>query len=301
MFPTLLIPLALDVRDAELLAAAVTLVGTAGVKNVHLVYVHAMDVVGNPLLGGIPVETFTPAAPEGLAGLADELRERLTAAGRSDVSVHRHHMAGRPHERITALAGEIDADLLVFGRLRAGDGHEAWGAHAQLLTRYAHRSVLVVPHGSTLSLGDVRVGVDFSPRSLEACKTACLLGQEVKAIYSMNPDEGMTHSGITVEEFMLRLRANATQQFHDEVLTELAPGAVTPTLVLVETDNIVDTLLGALHGAGLAVVASRGMTAMASMLLGSTAQEIAGRADAPVLILRTKGEDMGLFASLLSR
>ncbi|MEY3211233.1 MAG: hypothetical protein RIT28_1714, partial [Pseudomonadota bacterium] len=37
------------------------------------------------------------------------------------------------------------------------------------------------------------------------------------------------------------------------------------------------------------------------MLLGSTAQEIAGRADAPVLILRAKGEDMGLFASLLSR
>ena len=133
MFPTLLIPLALDVRDAELLAAAVTLVGTAGVKNVHLVYVHAMDVVGNPLLGGIPVETFTPAAPEGLAGLADDLRERLIAAGHSDVSVHRHHMAGRPHERITALAGEIDADLLIFGRLRAGDGHEAWGAHAQLL------------------------------------------------------------------------------------------------------------------------------------------------------------------------
>jgi nucleotide-binding universal stress UspA family protein len=46
---------------------------------------------------------------------------------------------------------------------------------------------------------------------------------------------------------------------------------------------------------------SRGLTPLAAMLLGSSADRVAGRSPGPVLIVRKKGNHMGLLAGLFHR
>ena len=54
-------------------------------------------------------------------------------------------------------------------------------------------------------------------------------------------------------------------------------------------------------GDDLLVVGSRGLSRIATVLLGSTAEQLAGLAVGPVLVIRRKGEVLGLVEGLFHR
>lgn len=296
MYAVAIVAVALDIRDAGILDAVATLAAPLGLRRVCLVYVHPVDPLADPVMGGIPLATHTAAAPEGLDGLARQLAERLPG-----IAVDHRQASGRPHEEITRLAHELDADLVVIGRLPATSDRPAWGSRGQLIARHAGRSVLLVPHGSTLRLDDVVVGMDFSHRAADALKLAVGFSAHVRALYAFHTDPGLAYVGLSPKQFAERIRRNAQKHFERDVLPDLAPDATPPTLEVIETERVSDAILVASRDAGLIVVGSRGLTPLATMLLGSTAERVGGLCNAPVLIVRTKGEDLGLLRGLLDR
>jgi nucleotide-binding universal stress UspA family protein len=83
------------------------------------------------------------------------------------------------------------------------------------------------------------------------------------------------------------------------VLPEVG-AARAPTLTIVAGTEPSRTL--AAHAAGrLLVVGSRGLSRLAALLLGSTAEGLAGRSEGPVLIIRAKGEALGVLEGLFHR
>lgn len=296
MYAVAIVAVALDVRDSDILDAVSTLAGPLGLQRICLVYVHPVDPLADPLMGGISVETRTAAAPEGLTGLQETLQARLP-----DIQIEHVQATGRPHEEITRLALEKDADLVVIGRLRSLGDRPAWGSRGQLIARHASRSVLLVPHGAKLRLDEVVVGMDFSPRAVESLKLGARVGQRVRAIYAFHSDPGLAYVGMSPREFSERIRRNAERHFVRDVLPDLPADAQHPELEVLETERVSDGVLRASAGAGLLVVGSRGLTPLATMLLGSTAERVGGLSDVPVLIVRNKGEDLGLLRGLLDR
>lgn len=296
MYTVAIVAVALDVRDADILDAVATLAGPLGLRQICLVYVHPFDPMADPIMGGLVVETRTTAAPEGLTGLQAQLQARLP-----EVEVNHTQLTGRPHEQITRLAIERDADLVVIGRLKATGDRPAWGSRGQLIARHASRSVLLIPHEAKLRLDEVVVGMDFSRRAVESLMLGVQVGQRVRAVYAFHSDPGIAYVGMSPKEFSERIRRNAERHFERDVLAELPPGAQPPELEVLETERVSDGLLRAAATAGLVVVGSRGLTPLATMLLGSTAERVAGLSDAPVLIVRPKGEDVGLLRGLLER
>jgi nucleotide-binding universal stress UspA family protein len=67
----------------------------------------------------------------------------------------------------------------------------------------------------------------------------------------------------------------------------------------VESTHPAEALLKASESADLLAVGSRGLTPLAAVLLGSTAEKLGARCPNPLLVYREAGTRRGLFSSLL--
>ncbi len=295
-FRTAIVSVALDKRDRAVLDAIAQLSGALGLRKVVLVHVAHLDPLADPILGGITIDKATIAAPEGLAGYAHELSRRIP-----EVEIIEEHRAGTVHEQIIQIAVEEDADLVVLGRRMAFDSHVAWGSRGVAVARNAARSVLVIPDDATPGTGQVVVGVDFSHTSNQALAVAVALGQQVRAIYAYKVDAAISYGGLSPEDFVAHIEANARKHFVDDVLPTLPQGATEPKLECIAGDRSSDTLVTEGEKADLLVIGGQGRTRLASMLLGSTAERVAGRCGTAVLVVREKGERMGLLETLFHR
>jgi nucleotide-binding universal stress UspA family protein len=61
-----------------------------------------------------------------------------------------------------------------------------------------------------------------------------------------------------------------------------------------------DALLAAAEGVDLLAVGSRGLSPLAAVFLGSTAERLAGKSPRPVLVVRRRGEARGLLGAIFS-
>lgn len=295
-FRTAIVSVALDKRDRTVLDAIAQLSGALGLRRVVLVHVAHLDPLADPILGGITIDKATIAAPEGLAGYAHELSQRIP-----EVEIIEEHRAGTVHEQIIQLAVEEDADLVVLGRRKAFENHTAWGSRGVAVARHAARSVLVIPDDADPGTGEVVVGVDFSHTSNHALAVGVSLGQKVRAIYAYKVDPAISYGGLSPQDFEEHVQQNALRHFIDDVLPTLPQGAAEPKLTCLAGDRVSDTLIAEGEKADLLVIGGQGRTRLASMLLGSTAERVAGRCGTAVLVVREKGERMGLLESLLHR
>ena len=295
-FRTAIVSVALDQRDRTVLDAVTNLSGALGLRRIVLVHVAHLDPLADPILGGITIDKATVAAPQGLGGYAHELSQRIP-----EVEIIEEHRAGTVHEQIIELAVEEDADLVVLGRRIAVDNHVAWGSRGVAVARNAARSVRVVADGATPGTGEVVVGVDFSHTSNQALAVAVALGQKVRAVYAYKVDPAISYGGLSPQDFENHVRENARKHFVDDVLPTLPQGATEPALECIAGDRVSDTLIAEGQKSDLLVIGGEGRTRLASMLLGSTAERVAGRCSNAVLVVREKGARMGLLESLLHR
>lgn len=292
MYPNALIMLAMDERDASLLDGIVAAAGGLGIQSVRLVHVSATDPLPKGLLAGIDLPD--PPPPAGLQQAVHTLQAALPG-----VEVTGEFAVGAPAEVLAQLIETHDVDLMVLGRSKAAtDDTPAWGPHGRHLLRTVSCSVLMVPQGASLSLDEVVVGLDFSSNAGEALRVATAVAGSVRAVCQY--DAAVSGSGaITEAEFEQALRENAEKHFERDLLP-LIGDAPRPALEIAAGPRASAVLIEK-AGDGLLIVGSRGLSRVATLLLGSTAENLAGRARGPLLIVRKKGEVMGFFEGLVHR
>jgi nucleotide-binding universal stress UspA family protein len=290
---TALLMLALDERDPSVVDALVAAHTRLGVHNVLVVHVAAQDHLPEELSAGLsPGQVQRPAA---LDAAVEDLRARLGP----HVRVRGEFGVGDPVEVLEELIQGHDVDLLVLGRDGRVEGAgAAWGPSGRKLMRTVSCSVLVVPAGARFDGKRAVVGLDFSSCSTMALQAAVQVADEVEAVYQYTLAAAGS-GAITEAEFEQQLAANARQHFEVVVLPDL-PIERHPTLALHAGDSASAVLLER-AGEDLLVVGSRGLSRIATVLLGSTAEQLAGLAVGPVLVIRRKGEVLGLVEGLFHR
>ncbi len=272
LFPTLVAEVFLDDRDVHLLSVIEALAPRAGVARVHLVYVVE---AGRAWPGRAVVP---PARPEALDPLEARLAEALPAC-----VVVGDHRAGRSIDEIARLAGEVSADLLLVGRSDRPGG-DGWAEHGQRLLRLADCSVLVVPEGAPARFERAAVGMDFSPHAREAVAIAHRIADRVEVIAVVDP----------VDE-----RADAEVIAASRVAWRAAyPADVEPPPLAVVPGRTPAEALASVPGVDILVCGSRGLTPLAAVLLGSTAERLGARCAGLLLVVRRRGEHRGLFRTL---
>lgn len=290
MFPTILVMLAFDDRDQDVLDAAANIAARVGLARLLLAHVYKQD----PFPAWMESEEVrTPDRPAALDAATQAMKARLPG-----VDVIGIHAVGSPPEELQQIVATEDVDLLIIGRAVPLGPDSGWGPSGRELLRSVTCSALVVPRNSVVHLRHAVVGLDFSHNSTEALKIAARIADHAEAVYQYADDAAATGAR-TSEEFGQNLRSNATIHFEEDVLPTLGD-VPRPTFRVVEGDKASNLLID--HAADkLLVVGSRGMTRLATLLLGSTAERVAGRAKGPVLIVRDKGEQLGLLEGLFHR
>lgn len=285
--------LALDARDANLIEAVQELAPRLKFESVVVAHVYAMD----------PFPAWMPSSLQGKRPTAEppeqlELAVQMLKEGLNNVDVVGVHAVGDPAEELARIATQEDIDLLIIGRNPSVGGEPGWGPSGRKLLQAGGVSTLVVPVGSRLDFDRVVCGVDFSHTSRLALSLASQLADELTAVYQYS------HAAVGKEahseaEFDAEVERNARAHFDDHVRPELREG-VQAHLRLVEGGSPSQVLTQA-AGNGVIVVGSRGLTKFAARLLGSTAETLAGVSVGPVLIVRRKGESLGLIEGLVHR
>jgi len=291
VYPNVLVMLGLDHRDESVLEAVVDSATRLGVKSVHVCHIDNRDPIGGPLQG---LTSSTPAeAPAELAAAAAQLADGLPEG----VSVAAHHLVGPTEAVLVDAVDKHDVDLVVIGRNPAIDGQPGWGSSRRKLLRLTTCSVLVVPHNTKVDWTRVVCGMDFSQNARTALGVACHGADSVDAVYQYDP-QTVVEAGRKQEEFRQQVAANARKIMERDILPKVPGGAARPNLVVHPGGKVADVLIRYAESSPI-VMGSRGLTPLAALLLGSSADRVAGRALGPVLIVRQKGSVLGLLESLV--
>ncbi|MEC7947879.1 MAG: universal stress protein [Myxococcota bacterium] len=290
MYPTILVMLAFDERDQDVLDAAASIAPAVGLQRVLLAHVHRQDPFPDWMSSA---EVHSPAPPAALDEATAALRARLPG-----IDVVGIHAVGSPPEQLQRIVAQEDVDLLVIGRNAAVDNDSGWGPSGRELLRAVTCSALVVPRDAEVDLATAVVGLDFSHGSTSALRAAAQIAARTDAVYQYDL-RAVAVGTQTEAAFAERIEAAARAHFEEDVLPALGD-VRRPTFSIIQAEKASSTLIDRAADK-LLVVGSRGMTRLATLLLGSTAEVTAGRARGPVLIVRTKGEQLGLLAGLVHR
>jgi nucleotide-binding universal stress UspA family protein len=218
------------------------------------------------------------------AGIPDAL---AAAAARLGVPATTRVVAGTVDHAAESVLLEVGADLLVVGRSAAADGAAAWGPHGRALLRAAGCPVLVVPVGSVTAFGRAALGMDLSPSALDALVLARGLFDDVLAIAVLAPEDAAAGAAEVI--------ASLEARFHAALAARGLPAA---PLAGRAGSSPADVLLALAPEVDVLVVGSRGLSPLATVLLGSTAERLAGRNHGPVLVVRRRGDTRGLLGAL---
>jgi nucleotide-binding universal stress UspA family protein len=240
---------------------------------------------GKPLLAVIPVVSnpeYEIAAP-GLAQRRDEeigqqLGALRTTADRAGVLLDATVRHGQePFEEIVDEAKARGADLIVIRRRgkRSFFAQLLVGEMVTKVIEHAPCSVLLVPRAARMWSKTLLLATDGSPNSERATRLAAVIaekcGMEVTVVSAAADSDGEPH--------------RLAQEHADHAATVLAAAGLTATQC-VRPGKPYEVILDVAQEAGaeLMVLGRSGHSAVQRMLMGSTAQRVAGSAECPVLI-----------------
>lgn len=292
-FPQVLALLALDERDDAVLAAVRGLARVGACERVIVLHVQERSRrFGSIPLLGASRSAEPPPRPPALDALVAELDHELP-----DVEVVGIHAVGRAVEEIARVNDREACDLVVIGRSTGEEGRPAWGEHGLRVLRLADAPVLVVPDGHPVKLDRAVVGMDLSADAMDALAIAAQLTHEVVPLAVVDRKaEGLDDAAYD------ELRAGLSARYSELATTRLDRPAI-PPLHVVDAASPADALLAAAaeEATDLLVIGSRGLTPVAAVLLGSTAERLGGRCRVPLLVWRAKGRQQGLLGALFGR
>jgi nucleotide-binding universal stress UspA family protein len=265
---------------------ALVALGPAGPDLAVLEAVRALASTFGPVGGRVHVLNVTERsrgffAQGVVAAPAPELLLATARALQADgIDARAVHVSGRLAEAVERIVQDEQIDLVIVGRPARG-----WGDHGLRVVRLSDAPVLVMPEGARLRRGRAVIGMDFSSNALRAYAVARELFDEVTPVAVVDP-EG-EQADIDVLQRQVR-----------ETWTKLA-GADAAELRIDASPKPAEALLAATKDADLLAVGSRGLTPLAAVLLGSTAEKLGARCGHPLLVYRDPGTRKSLLQSLM--
>ena len=211
-------------------------------------------------------------------------------------------------EAMLRAARERELDLILAGRTLPAS-QLATGHAFNRLARKAPCSVMLIPEGAAVHLSRVLVPVDFSEHAKLALRAAVELARasgeprpQVLVQTVFNVGYGYSKTGRTLEE-AVREQEQMHQRRLEEFVRDVDFHGLTCELQCSSADEPEAAIvqLAQARKVDLICVGSRGMTRMASVILGGTTERIVAAAPMPVLIVKRKGETLGLLDVLLGR
>ncbi len=231
-----------------------------------------------------------------LVSAADERRQQVLtegSGGGTDSSIVPHLVRGiAPGETIVEMAGNIGADLIVMGTHgRRGLSHLLLGSVAERVVRTSRTDVLTVRAETDVepdAISRILVPHDFSNASMAAVKKAAewakALNAELTLVHVVEPVVYPEFYAVDIisDDLMGRLGSRS-----ESALSELAEQQLgdVPTTVKVEVGRAADTIVGMADPEhfDLVVMATRGLSGLEHLLLGSVTESVLRRCRVPML------------------
>jgi nucleotide-binding universal stress UspA family protein len=212
---------------------------------------------------------------------------RLTALGAA-VGAAVRLVDGPPASAVAQVLDAERSDLLLIGRRAALPDRPAWGPNGRAILRAAGCPVLVVPGDTdSVSLASALVGMDLSEEAIEALARCTRMCSSVEALAVLAPEGPDARPDAVLGGL------------RDQLAAALVARGLPPVPLRASVQGApADVLLSASEQHDLVAVGSRGLSPLASALLGSTAERLAGRSRRPVLVVRRRGEAKGILGAL---
>jgi len=275
-------------ETAERAAALAGILALRFSADLHLLHVVVLDEYSNLDEGGRD-------QLEQLQATSEERRRELLekSSGNHDVSVTPILVRGiDPDEVIVETASDLGCDLIVMGTHgRRGLSHLFLGSVAERVVRMSPAPVLtlradavVEPDGVTRIL----VPYDFSGASAEALRQAAVwadaLNAQITLLHVVEPVVYPEFYSVDIlpDNLMMRLTTRSEEAL-DKAAAELLDGRGCTTLV--EVGRAADTIVNLADPErfDLVVMATRGLSGLEHVLLGSVAESVLRRCRVPML------------------
>lgn len=213
---------------------------------------------------------------------------------------------GNPEDKILKTARQKDVDLLILGKKA---GMEGEGILVSKLAKIVHRSVLLVPETLPKTVKHILIPVDFSRHSLVALKQAIKIDETTSSRIHISCQHvyqlpiGWHKTGKSEEEFASIMKGHAENDYR-KFLKKLGKDEqeIPCTFSLLRNGNPAKAIYrhAVKEQVSMIVMGSKGRTAAASALLGSTAERLAHYdKNIPLLIVKDKNENISFLEALL--
>lgn len=240
--------------------------------------------------------------------IEDELRKKVSENFDSELGVETEIVVsnGSVSDTVIEWARNEKVDLAILGKKT---GYRGKGILSGKILRLAHCNVLFVPESARFSLQHLQVPLDLSEFSRKALDKAIEIADksggfiECQYVYSL-PRQYFPYMQ-KVEKAEDRLEKES-QQACDRFLGKSIGkrSNVNCTVTHDQEGDVAECIYhrANLNGSDLIVVGSKGRTNASSVLLGSTAEKLAGfEKSIPILIVKGSGENSGFLEFLFGK
>lgn len=222
-----------------------------------------------------------------------------------NTKIIQHLLHGSPLHELLRYARDESVDMIMVGAKNHKDGT---GVLSSRISRKAPCSVMYVPEGAPHSLKRIMLPTDFSSYSKLAFEELQLFKEEypdieIIAQHVYRVPLGFYKTGKSYEEFSAIMKENSKKLFNSFIKEHnLESLGLIPRFTLDDDKNPADKIIALAEEekVDLMVICAKGHTRASSILLGSTTEKVL-RLDKriPVMILKEKGETLGLLDILL--
>lgn len=223
-----------------------------------------------------------------------------------DVETEVHISNGSVSDTVIEWAREQKVDLAILGKKT---GYQGKGILSGKILRLAHCHVLFVPESASFALDRFQVPLDLSEFSRRALDKALQIADktgghiECQYVYSL-PRQYFPYMQRVEksEERMEKESQNACDRFIGKSIGKRSN--VDCKVTHDKEGDVAESIYhrANLNGADLIVVGSKGRTNASSVLLGSTAEKLAGfEKSIPILVVKTRDENRGFLELLFDK
>jgi len=211
---------------------------------------------------------------------------------------------GNPSEKILKWADIKEVDLVIMGTKNKLKGA---GVLPGKMVKLMHCSVLLIPEKSVQKIDNILVPVDYSTSSESAAEMAIQIsnssGAKITFQHCYEVPIGYHSTGKSYEEFAEIMEKNAGKDFDTfKKQVHQIPKDVKCILTLDEDSNpaeIIAEIANEQHY-DLIIIASRGRTNLASILVGSVAEKMLKYPkNIPEMVVKNKHDNLSFFEAIL--
>ncbi len=297
-FKKIMIPIDFTSMDKKILQYGSFIAKLLKAEKIY--FVHVSPFVMYPLY-------FEPYFFDNLDRIKEEAVKRLKKVVRKDftstnIKIEFKALEGSTVPELLYYSRQQKIDLIIMGRKKSS------GLTSERVVRNANCSVLLVTEHTAPKIKNVILPVDFSRHSVLSLKFAEELSGLIKnlQIYAHNIFYRPTYPfavGYPERFYSPKLKNEIKREMDLFIKKNYHKRNLEKILSFDEVDNLIKEMLKITKEkkGDLIIIGSRGKTKAASMILGSTAEQLIKKdSKTPILIIKKKNENLGLMKLLFS-